>query len=117
MSFNQGHPVARLDELAEGVLIEGEAVLAGEVESVVLLRHGAQVVAWLNFCPHAGRRLDYAPGQFLLSAGGELVCPVHGATFELQAGLCTAGPCRGQSLRALTASVGLDGMVRVQLAQ
>ena len=84
--------------------------IAGELESVLLLRRGGQVQAWLNLCPHAGRRLDYAPGQFLLSAGGELVCPVHGATFELQAGVCTAGPCRGQSLKALPVQLA-DGQV------
>ncbi|MGN0859160.1 MAG: Rieske (2Fe-2S) protein [Stenotrophomonas sp.] len=93
--------LAPLDQLPEGELVEREVSLHGELESVLLLRRGEQVQAWLNLCPHAGRRLDYAPGQFLISAGGELVCPVHGATFELQAGTCTAGPCRGQSLRSL----------------
>lgn len=114
MNSFSGHPVAHLDELAEGQLIEREAVLAGEVESVVLRRVGDSVQAWLNLCPHAGRRLDYAPNMFLLSAAGELVCPVHGATFELAAGNCTAGPCRGQSLRALDTCV-LDGQVQVRL--
>lgn len=98
-------PLAALDQLPEGELVEREASVQGELESVLLLRRGEQVQAWLNLCPHAGRRLDYAPGQFLISAGGELVCPVHGATFELQAGACTAGPCRGQSLRALAVQV------------
>ena len=93
--------VAAIDQLPEGELVERELSIAGELESVLLLRRGGQVQAWLNMCPHAGRRLDYAPGHFLLSAGGELVCPVHGATFELQAGLCTAGPCRGQSLQSV----------------
>ncbi len=102
--------VAAIDQLPEGQLVERELSLAGELESVLLLRRGGQVQAWLNLCPHAGRRLDYAPGQFLLSAGGELVCPVHGATFELQAGVCTAGPCRGHSLKALPVQLA-DGQV------
>lgn len=103
--------LALLDELPEGQVVEREARIAGELESVLLLQRGGQVQGWLNVCPHAGRRLDYAPGQFLLSAGGELVCPVHGATFELQAGNCTAGPCRGQSLRAVAVQVAEDGRV------
>ena len=102
--------LAALDQLPDGQLHERELSLAGELESVLLLRRGDQVQGWLNLCPHAGRRLDYAPGQFLLTAAGEVVCPVHGATFELDQGLCTAGPCRGQSLRALPLQVS-DGQV------
>lgn len=106
--------VAPLDQLPDGELVEREVVLAGQVESVLLRRSGDSVQAWLNLCPHAGRRLDYAPGMFLLTAGGELVCPVHGATFELGEGACTAGPCRGQSLRALCVGVQ-DGQVSLTL--
>lgn len=102
--------LAPLAGLPDGQLSERELSIAGELESVLLLRHGEQVKGWLNVCPHAGRRLDYAPGMFLLSAAGEVVCPVHGATFELEQGLCTAGPCRGQSLRALPLQV-VDGQV------
>ena len=114
MNGFSGHPVALLSDLPEGELVEREAVLAGDVESVLVRRQGEAVQAWLNLCPHAGRRLDYAPGMFLLTAGGELVCPVHGATFELGEGACTSGPCRGQSLRALEAGV-VDGQVQVRL--
>lgn len=97
-----------LHALPQGELVEHEVVLAGELESVLLLREGDQVKGWYNQCPHAGRRLDYAPGQFLRAGNGELVCPVHGATFELAAGSCTAGPCRGQSLRPLQLQVAGD---------
>jgi nitrite reductase/ring-hydroxylating ferredoxin subunit len=58
------------------------------------------VRAWLNCCPHAGRRVDWAPGRFLLSKAGHLVCAAHGASFDGD-GLCVLGPCRGQSLRAV----------------
>lgn len=101
-----------LDALAEGVPAACEAVVDGAPESLILLRRGARVLAWLNICPHAGRRLDWAPGRFLLSKSGELVCAAHGATFEPDAGLCVAGPCRGQSLRAVAVTV-VDGAVRL----
>ena len=114
MNSISGQPVALLSDLPEGQVIEREAMLAGELESVLLHRQGETVQAWLNLCPHAGRRLDYAPNMFLISAGGELVCPVHGATFELGGGTCTSGPCRGQSLRGLDVSV-IDGQVLVRL--
>jgi nitrite reductase/ring-hydroxylating ferredoxin subunit len=81
-------------------LSETEASVDGEMQSLIVLRRGAQVRAWLNICPHAGRRLDWAPGKFLVDHG-RLVCAAHGAAFELEHGLCVAGPCRGQSLVAV----------------
>ena len=78
-------------------LSETEADVGGEPQSLIVLRRGAHVQAWLNVCPHAGRRLDWAPGKFLVDKG-RLVCAAHGAVFELERGECVAGPCRGQSL-------------------
>jgi nitrite reductase/ring-hydroxylating ferredoxin subunit len=72
------------------------------------------VRAWHNVCPHAGRRLDWAPGKFLLGKDGGLICAVHGATFELQRGECVAGPCKGQALRAVVTTV-VDGDVDVRV--
>lgn len=90
-----------LAEIPDGGFAEVEAMLDGDAESILLHRDGDCVRAWLNVCPHAGRRLDWAPGQFLTSKDGLLVCAAHGASFELQRGECVAGPCRGQSLRAV----------------
>jgi nitrite reductase/ring-hydroxylating ferredoxin subunit len=105
-------PLVALADLPDGVPAECEAEVDGVAESLILLRRGDAVSAWLNICPHAGRRLDWAPGKFLLSKSGELVCAAHGATFELSAGACIAGPCRGQSLRAVPMVV-VDGLVRL----
>jgi nitrite reductase/ring-hydroxylating ferredoxin subunit len=99
-----------LDGIADGGFAETEAVLAGDAESLILHREGDAVRAWLNICPHAGRRLDWAPGQFLKSKEGLLVCAAHGASFELAQGECVAGPCRGESLRAVAVEVR-DGQV------
>lgn len=101
----------RLNELAEGALTAHEVVLDGERESLILLREDAQVRAWLNVCPHAGRRLDYAPGAFLLTPAGLLMCAVHGATFELPGGECVGGPCVGARLRAVHVRVSADGVL------
>lgn len=98
-------PLIELERIADGGFAEVEAPIDGEVESLVLFRDGDHVRAWLNVCPHAGRRLDWAPGQFLRSKDGLLVCAAHGAGFELQRGECVSGPCRGQSLRAVAVEV------------
>ena len=99
--------MARLDD---GGFAEVEATLDGDAESLILYRTGERVHAWLNVCPHAGRRLDWAPGQFLKSKDGLLVCAAHGASFELNGGECVAGPCRGESLRRVPVTVH-DGAV------
>lgn len=113
-SASAGTPLIELERIADGGFAEVEACIDGEAESLVLFRQGDAVRAWLNVCPHAGRRLDWAPGQFLKSKDGLLVCAAHGAGFELQRGECVSGPCRGQSLRAVTVQVSegkvvLDG--------
>ena len=98
-------PLAELAQIEDDGFLEVEAGLEGDAESVILHRSGDVVRAWLNVCPHAGRRLDWAPGKFLRNRVGQLVCAVHGATFELAQGECIAGPCRGASLRAVAVEV------------
>lgn len=95
----------RLAEWPPEGMSEIELAVGGELQSVVLRRGGERVQAWLNICPHAGRRLDYAPGKFLLDQG-RLVCAAHGASFELEQGVCVAGPCRGASLVPLAVAIG-----------
>ena len=105
--------IGRVDAIPPGGLVEVEAEVEGEPESLILHRDDAGAVrAWRNICPHAGRRLDWAPGQFLRAKDGSLVCAVHGASFELEAGRCIAGPCRGDRLRAVALQC-VDGEVRL----
>lgn len=102
---NDAALLAHLEHIEDGGFAEAEAMLDGDAESLILHRDGAAVRAWLNVCPHTGRRLDWAPGKFLKSRDGLLVCAVHGASFELQQGNCVAGPCRGDRLRAVAVEV------------
>ena len=102
--------LARIEQIEDGGFAEAEAVLDSDAESLILHRDGERVRAWLNVCPHAGRRLDWAPGRFLKSKDGLLVCAAHGASFELAGGCCVAGPCRGDRLRGVAVEVR-DGVV------
>jgi len=99
-----------VDKITEGGFAEAEVVIDGDAESLVLYREGNSVRGFLNICPHAGRRLDWAPGQFLKSREGHLVCAAHGASFALDSGQCVAGPCKGDRLRAVAVQVR-DGHV------
>ena len=97
--------LSALNDIVDGGFAEVEATIGDDAESLILYREGGEVRAWLNVCPHAGRNLDWAPGQFLKSREGHLVCAVHGAAFELQDGTCVAGPCKGDALRAVPVCV------------
>lgn len=105
-----GDALIALEAIVEGGFAAIDAPVDGTPESLILHRDGAVVRAWLNICPHAGRRLDWSPGEFLKSRDGLLVCAVHGASFELRGGECVAGPCRGDRLRAVEVDVR-DGQV------
>jgi len=78
---------------------------------LVLTRHGDRVAAFHNECPHAGRRLDWAPGKFVIEHG-LLICAAHGAHFRIESGQCAGGPCRGIGLRSVPVVV-VDGEVRL----
>jgi nitrite reductase/ring-hydroxylating ferredoxin subunit len=97
--------LCRLQDIADGGAVAVDVRLEDGDESLIVLRRGDSAHAYRNVCPHAGRRLDWAPGQFLKSREGHLVCAVHGATFELSGGVCVAGPCRGDALRAVAVAV------------
>lgn len=66
---------------------------------IALFRAGETVVAYRNACPHMGRSLSLAPGEFIFGNNGELVCPHHGACFDPATGECISGPCDGDYLR------------------
>ncbi|MFI4959126.1 MAG: Rieske (2Fe-2S) protein [Lysobacterales bacterium] len=109
--------LCQLDEIPDGGATAVDAMLAvdGETDpeqsSLILLRRGGEVRGYLNICPHTGRRLDYAPGKFLLK-NDTLICAVHGATFNQADGLCIAGPCRGEHLREVAVQVQ-DGAIHL----
>ena len=104
-------PLCLLADIPDGNAVEVEALVHGEVESLLVYRAGENACAYLNVCPHAGRRLDYAPGRFLVR-NGQIICAAHGATFKADDGECTGGPCRGDRLRGVAVNV-VEGAVRL----
>ena len=102
-------PLCRLDDIADGGATAVDAQLEDGEESLIVLRHGDAACAYRNVCPHQGRRLDWAPGRFLLK-NDVLTCAVHGASFATASGLCIGGPCRGEHLSSVPVTVR-NGMV------
>lgn len=97
--------ICTLDELPEGQPRQCQTEAAEELLDLVVLRHGREVKAWHNVCPHQGRALNWAPDRFLRDERGHLVCAAHGAVFELEQGSCVSGPCRGAALTPLALRV------------
>jgi nitrite reductase/ring-hydroxylating ferredoxin subunit len=100
-----------LDEIPTNQAIERADPRAEDGTTIVLLRQGEQVRAYLNICPHAGRPLNWAPGRFLYDHG-QLVCAAHGASFRPEDGYCIGGPCKGESLRSVPIAI-LGGEVQL----
>ncbi len=78
-------------------------------DGLIVLRHGDRVYAWRNCCPHQGRMLNYAPGKFLQTDAGNLMCAAHGAVFDQYTGACIAGPCQGDRLTPVAVSTDPQG--------
>lgn len=74
--------VAALDDLAENALVE---VLVGRT-LVLLIRRENRILAVQGLCPH--NFAPFAGGR--IAGDGTLVCPVHGARFDLTTGHCVA---------------------------
>jgi nitrite reductase/ring-hydroxylating ferredoxin subunit len=70
-----------------------------------VVRRGDSVRAYVNHCPHAGFPLNWTPDGFLAPDSPLILCSMHGALFEMDEGLCVAGPCNGLRLRTLPVRV------------
>ncbi len=102
--------ICRLEEIPDGGAIAADIDSSTGGFSLILLRQGDRVFAYHNECPHAGRRLDWAPGKFLVKDGA-VICAAHGATFDVASGAVLAGPCRN-GLAPVPLQVR-DGLVRL----
>jgi nitrite reductase/ring-hydroxylating ferredoxin subunit len=98
------HKLTTLIDVPIGKWSEHSLQTENGTTSVMIKRGHLKWVAFINECPHQGRRMDYAENAFLETADHQLVCPAHGATFDAETGLSTSGPCAGQSLTQLPIS-------------
>ncbi len=97
--------IAESDELLEGgdgIRFELERGGLGPL-AAFCVRFEGLARAYLNRCSHVPVELDWQPGKFFDDTGIYLICATHGAMYEADTGACIAGPCRGQTLRALMA--------------
>ena len=96
--------LCRLEELPDGGT-RGFPPAPGGFAGLFALRRGDRVQVWVNSCPHLGTPLDWAPDRFLTHDGARIMCATHGAEFRLDDGLCLRGPCKGDHLEAVPATI------------
>jgi nitrite reductase/ring-hydroxylating ferredoxin subunit len=111
--LSDGIPLCRLDELTPGIARGFDPEHVGE-DTLFVLRRPAGVRAYRNRCPHQGVRLEYRKDRFLSADGERVICYAHGAHFDADTGMCTHGPCLGQSLEAVPCRV-VDGWIWIKL--
>ncbi|BBO27041.1 (2Fe-2S)-binding protein [Alteromonas sp. I4] len=71
-------------------------------DTLFVVRQGRYFYAYADVCPHYGdTSLPWKKDEYLDAAGENIVCAAHGALFNIRSGLCTSGPCKGESLRPI----------------
>ena len=103
--------LCRLDELEDGqakgfTLDEGPGG-----REIFVVREDGRVFGYLNACPHLGSPLNWQDDRFISDDSGLILCATHGALFEIEDGACVSGPCAGQALEAVPATVDAEGRV------
>jgi nitrite reductase/ring-hydroxylating ferredoxin subunit len=102
-----GIRLCRLEEIPDGDSRGFDPLLEGR-DTLFVVRRGSALHAWRDACPHIdGAPLPWRKNAYLNAARDRIVCGAHGALFDIVTGLCTLGPCLGQSLEPMT--VELDG--------
>jgi nitrite reductase/ring-hydroxylating ferredoxin subunit len=94
--------LSRIDEDGEG----------RPLPIVIIRTHANDYFGYVNSCPHEGTWLNIGAGEFFTRDRAFLKCGRHGATFEIDTGLCVDGNCKGQSLEPIALAV-VDGEVCV----
>ena len=106
-----GDALCALSDIPDGDAAGFATVIAGKPKAVFAVRRGGEVFVYENDCPHNGTILD-SLGDFMSEDGNHIECGTHSALFRIEDGLCVEGPCEGDRLTQIKASVR-DGMVYI----
>jgi nitrite reductase/ring-hydroxylating ferredoxin subunit len=106
-----GIRLCRLDEIPDGDS-RGFDPLGQGRDTLLVVRQGRSLYAWRDACPHiAGVPMPWRKNAYLNANRDRIVCSAHGALFDIATGICTLGPCLGQSLERVTVTLDADGSV------
>jgi len=108
-----GTTLCRLDEIGDPGS-RGFTWTAGmQMFNGFVVRQGAEVRGYVDYCPHAGWPLALQNDGYLTRDGKAIICAVHGALFRAQDGRCLAGPGQVADLVPWPVALGDDGVIRV----
>ena len=90
-----------IDEIDDPGSRAFELSFRGAPLDVFVVQVNASLRAYVNSCPHTGVNLEWQQDRFLDLDNAFIQCSTHDALFEIDSGLCIAGPCVDRSLQAL----------------
>lgn len=77
-----------------------------------LVNKSGKIFGYRNSCPHwPGSTMPHKRHQYLDDSASLIVCSGHGARFDIESGICVAGPCIGEYLTAVNINIGADGNI------
>ena len=107
-----GIRLCRLEEIPDGDS-RGFDPLGDGRDTLLVVRQGTSLYAWRDDCPHIrGVPMAWRKNAYLNADRDRIVCSAHGALFDIATGVCTLGPCLGQSLESMPVVLDADGWVR-----
>jgi nitrite reductase/ring-hydroxylating ferredoxin subunit len=95
------------EEVSKGFKIEPDLQL-------FVVKKDGVISVFENSCPHLGIPLEMLPDQFFDIEKSFIQCSTHGALFEIENGLCVAGPCAGASLKQYQFET-INGEIHIEL--
>jgi nitrite reductase/ring-hydroxylating ferredoxin subunit len=90
----QGLRVCAGEELAErGTAVQWDVLLYRQPARAFALRVDGAVVAYINRCAHVPTEMDWQAGEFWDMDKRDILCSIHGASYNPRDGRCVGGPC------------------------
>ena len=88
----------------------------GDASTEIFVVHkDARFYGFINSCPHTGATLEWLEDQFLDMDNAFIQCSTHDALFEIDSGLCVAGPCVDDHLAPVIILIE-NGMLLAELS-
>jgi nitrite reductase/ring-hydroxylating ferredoxin subunit len=84
-----------------------------ETVSLFVVHKDGALNAYINSCPHTGVNLEWQEDRFLDMDNMYIQCSTHDALFEVDSGVCIAGPCVGDALQPVELVIEGDAVSAV----